>query len=78
MEALYKLNAKEINASFIESVKKLFSDKDVIIRITSYADDTEYLSHYPANENHIQENMVADPVKRFSGNEFGDYSSKLL
>ena len=78
MEALYKINAKEINASFIESVKKLFSDKDVIIRITSFTDDTEYLSHYPANENHIQENIVAGPTKKFSGNEFSEYSSKLL
>ena len=77
MEALYKLNSEEINASFIESVKKLFRGKDVVIRITSYADDTEYLSQYPANEKHILENMVAEPVKRFSGNEFNDYTSQL-
>ena len=77
MEAVYKLTSDEINASFIESVKKLFSGKDIVIRITSCADDTEYLSQYPANEKHILENMVAEPVKRFSGNEFGDYSSQL-
>ena len=77
MEALYKLTAEEINASFIESVKKLFRGKDLVIRITSYADDTEYLSQYPANEKHILENMVAEPVKRFSENEFSDYSSQL-
>ena len=78
MEALYKLNSGEINASFIESVKKLFRGKDLVIRITSNADDTEYLSQYPANEKHILENMVAEPVKRFSGDEFSDYSSQLL
>ncbi len=77
MEALYKLNAKEINASFVESVKKLFSGQDVIIRITSFSDDTEYLSYNSANQNHILENMVADPAKRFSGNELSDLASKL-
>lgn len=70
MEAVYKLNSREINAKFIDSVKKLFSGKDVVIRITSFSDDTEFLSHYPANETHIQDNMVADSVKRFSGDEF--------
>ena len=78
MEALYKLNSKEINARFIESVKKLFSDKDVIIRITSCSDDSEFLAQYPANESHIRTNMVAEPVITFTGDEFGDYSSKLL
>ncbi len=78
MEALYKLNTSEINAKFIESVKKLFSGKDVVIRITSFSDDTEFLSQYPANETHIKDNMVAESVRRFSGNEFDDYSSKLL
>jgi len=78
MEALYKLNSKEINARFIESVKKLFSDKDVIIRITTCADDSEFLAQYPANEAHIQKNMVAEPMIKFSGDEFGNYSAKLL
>jgi hypothetical protein len=78
MEALYKLNSKEINAKFIDSVKKLFNGKDVVIRITTLSDDTEFLSHYPANTTHIQDNMVAESVKQFSGNEFGDYSSKLI
>jgi len=78
MEALYKIRASQIDNNFIESVKKLFSDEEVVIRITSYTDETEYLSKYPANENHILENMVAEPAKRFTGDEFDEYSSKKL
>lgn len=78
MEALFKLKANDIDSGFIESVKKLFSGKEVVIRITTHSDDSDYLSYYSANENHILENMVAEPVKKFSGEEFNDYASKLL
>jgi len=76
MEALYKIKADQIDNNFIESIKKLFADEEIVIRITSYADDTEYLSKYPANEKHILENMVAEPAKRFTGDEFNEHSSK--
>ena len=78
MEALYKIRASQIDNNFIESVKKLFSDEEVVIRITSYSDDTDYLSKYPDSETHILENMVAEPAKRFTGEEFDEYSSKKL
>jgi len=78
MEALFKIKANEIDSDFIESVKKLFKEQEIIIRISSPADETEYLLKYEANESHILENMVAEPAKRFSGNEFEDYTSKKI
>jgi len=73
MEALFKIKATEIDSSFIESVKKLFKGKEIIIRITSPGDDSEYLASYKANKDHILDNMVAEPSMRFSSKDFDDY-----
>lgn len=77
MEAIFRLKGQEIDTKFLESIRKLFVGKDVIIRITTEMDETEYLTLYPANEDHILQNMAAEPVKRFTGDEFSDYVSKL-
>jgi len=70
MEALFKIKSSEMDAEFLESIKKLFKGKEVIIRISAPADETEYLSLYEANEKHILENMAAEPSRKFSGDTF--------
>nr|NQU91471.1 hypothetical protein [Bacteroidota bacterium] len=76
MEALFKIKATEIDSSFIESVKRLFKGKEIIIRITSPGDDSEYLASYKANKDHILENMAAEPTMRFSSEQFHHYVVK--
>ena len=78
MEAQYKMKANEIDMAFIEAVKKLFAEKDIIIRITEELDETEYLARYKANEDHIIENMAAETSKSFKGREFEEYTSTNL
>lgn len=78
MEALYRIKANEIDLGFIEAVKKMFAEKEIIIRITEEFDETEYLSRYKANEFHILKNMLAEPAKRFKDGEFEEYTSKKL
>ncbi|MDY0279137.1 MAG: hypothetical protein RBR35_01090 [Salinivirgaceae bacterium] len=78
MEALYRIKANEIDLGFIEAVKKMFAEKEIIIRITEEFDETEYLSRYKANESHILKNSVAEPAKRFKDGEFEEYTSKKL
>jgi len=76
MEALYKLNVNEIDNSFLESIKRLFKGKKVIISITSFEDETTYLSSFEANKMHILNNIVAEPTARFSGDDFLKYTSQ--
>lgn len=78
MEAQYKLKASEIDMAFIEAIKKLFAEKNIVIRITEEVDETEFLSRYKANEDHIIESMVAEPSKIFKGQEFEAYISNNL
>jgi hypothetical protein len=78
MEAIYKLKANEINQSLMETIKKLFGGKEITITITTEPDETAYLTMNPANEKHLLENIVAEPVIKFTDDEFRIYVSKLI
>lgn len=78
MEALYKIKTSELDSLWIESIKKLFKNKSIVIKVTSEMDETDYLTLYPANEKHLLDNMAAEPVKRFTGDEFNEYVNKKI
>lgn len=73
MEAMFKIKAKELDKNWLDSIKQLFQDKEIVIKVSTDMDETDYLSLYPANKEHILKNMAAEPSKRFRGNEFDDY-----
>ena len=77
MEASYKLKASEINQNLINSIKKLFSDKEITITITPAPDETSYLLMSPANEKHLMESLAEEPSIRFTPTEFNEKVSKL-
>lgn len=77
MEAIYKLKASEINLKLMDSIKKLFSNKEITIIITSRPDETNYLTMSPANEKHLMESIAEDPAIRFTNDEFRKMVSKL-
>ena len=78
MEALYKIKTSELDSLWIESIKKLFKNKSIVIKVTSEMDETDYLTFYPANEKHLLDNMASEPVIRFTGDEFREYVNKTL
>ncbi len=77
MEASYKLNANEINLTLINSIKKLFSGKEITITITPEPDETAYLTMNPSNEKHLMESLAEEPSIRFTPIEFNEKISKL-
>ena len=77
MEAIYKLKASEINSKLMDTIKKLFSNKEITIIITSRPDETTYLTMSPANEKHLMESIAEDPAIRFTNDEFKKMVSKL-
>ena len=82
MEAIYKLKANEINPNLMETIKKLFGNKEITISITTETDETEYLTASPANKKHlldaIKEVKKNKNLIRFTGKEFEELSEKLL
>jgi hypothetical protein len=77
MEAIYKLKASEINSNLMDTIKKLFSNKEITITITTGPDETTYLIMNPANEKHLMESIAEDPAIRFTNDEFKKMVSKL-
>ena len=77
MEAIYKLKASEINSNLMDTIKKLFSNKEITITITTGTDETTYLTMNPANEKHLMESIAEDPSIRFTNDEFKKMVGKL-
>jgi hypothetical protein len=50
MTTNYILSANELNESFLKSVKSMFGKKEVVISISDYIDETEYLLSSKANK----------------------------
>jgi antitoxin YefM len=79
MEAIYKLNAKEIDPNFMDTIKKLFRGKEITITITTAdVDETDYLTRNPANKKHLLENIDAEPTISFTAGEFDQHVEDLL
>ncbi len=62
----------------LESIKKLFRKRDVIIQISSLSDETSYLLDDPENKKHLMESLAGEPKMSFSGEEFEIYVRDLL
>lgn len=77
MEAIYKLKANEINPDLMNTIKKLFSGKEITITITAEADETTYLTSDPANEKHLMDSMSEEPSIQFTPDEFRKAVNKL-
>ena len=52
MYAIYRTNAEELDAQFLESLKSTFKGKQIEIAV-SEADETEYLLRSPANRERL-------------------------
>jgi hypothetical protein len=78
MEALFKIKAKELDRNFMESIRKLFQGKEIVIKVSTEMDDTAFLSYYTANVKHILDNIAAEPTARFSGDEFQKFVDNSL
>ena len=77
MEAIYRLNANEINPNLMETIKKLFTGKEITITITSEPDETTYLTMNPANEKHLLESIAQEPAIHFTPEQFKEMVDKL-
>ena len=82
METVFKLKAEELDSKFLDSVKKLFKDRDIEISIKPIQDETEYLFNNPANKKHlldaIKEIKMNKNLIHFTSHEFEELSEKLI
>lgn len=82
METTFRLNTKELDAKFLNTLRILFGKKKIEIIITDVSDDeTDFLLADPKNKSHllkaIEEVKQNKNLVRFSGKEFEQYSKTL-
>jgi hypothetical protein len=53
MEAIYRLNSRELGTNFVNSVKDAYPDLNIEI-VVREQDETEYLCGSPANREHLE------------------------
>ena len=53
MEAVFRLNTRELENSFITSLKNAYPDRDIEITVREQ-EETEYLCSSPANREHLE------------------------
>jgi hypothetical protein len=78
MEAIFKLQPKELNETLFFQIKKMFEGKPVTIIISTEMDETAYLTSNPANEKHLLESMANEPRASFTPDEFEKHVKELL
>jgi len=59
MHINYKLNTNDLDANFLESVKIMFKDKDIIISIADTEDDEDF-----ALGKAVEEGLLSESVSR--------------
>jgi antitoxin YefM len=67
MEAVFRLNTRELENSFITSLKDAYPDQNIEITVRE-RDETEYLYNSPANREHLEkaiENVKQGAVVSF-------------
>ena len=82
METTFRINTKELDRKFLNTLKSLFGKKKIEITVTDIIEDeTEFLLSDPANKSHlmkaIEEVKQNKNLVRFSGKEFEEYSKSL-
>jgi antitoxin YefM len=53
MYSTYRLKASELNSTFLETLKKMFKNREIEIVVHDVEDETEYLLSTEANKKHI-------------------------
>lgn len=78
MEAIIKIESRELTDELLLKIKHLFEGKPVTITIKSELDDTDYLLSGYANKKHLHESIASEPTVTFTPDEFSQYVDHSL
>jgi hypothetical protein len=78
METIYRLKASELNMEFVESIKELFKDEEIILSIVPARKTSGKKVKYAVGLLESIKNVEEGKVKTLSGKEFEKLTDDLL
>ena len=78
MKTIYRLKASELNMQFIDSVKQLFKDEEIVISITPARKSTDKKVQYATRLLDSVKRIEEGKVKILSGKEFEELTDGFL
>jgi hypothetical protein len=78
MKTIYKLRASELDLDFLESLKKLFHDQEILLSIVPVRQLTSDKKKYSKKILESIKNIEKGNVKSFTGEEFEKLTLELL
>ncbi|MBI4647361.1 MAG: hypothetical protein HY738_12440 [Bacteroidia bacterium] len=82
METVFYLKPSDLNINFLQTIKSLFENKDIVISVKDDMDETEYLLKEPANKKKLLQSVKNiennKNLIRFTPDEFEKLNKKLL
>jgi hypothetical protein len=78
METVYKIKASELDIKFVESIKALFADNEILISIVPANKTKRLTTHYSKEVLDSLKNLKSGKVINLSSEEFESLSEKLM
>ncbi len=78
METIYRLKVSELDMQFIESIKKLFSDEEIVLTIVPARKAPGKKVQYAARLLDSVKKVKEGKVKTLSGSNFEELTDELL
>ena len=78
METIFRLKASELDMQFIESIKKLFNDEEIVLTIVPARNASSKKVQYATNLLDSVKKVEEGKVKTLSGKDFEELTEKLL
>jgi hypothetical protein len=78
METIFRLKASELNMQFIESIKQLFNDEEIVLSIVPARKTSGKKVQYATRLLDSVKKVEEGKVKTLSGKDFEELTEKLL
>ena len=76
METSFRLNAADLDIRFLEALRQLFTDQNIVINVATEADTTDYLLSDPARKARLMQALKDAETGNLVSVNLADYAAQ--